>query len=327
MEFEQLFIDGHNLPMPLSKEEVYDLLEKTAQGDEQAREKLIKHNIRLVLYEVTVRFKSVEYDKKDLVSIGNIGLMKAIETFDKSRNLEFSTYATRCIENEILMFLRKLKKDRNVDSLNMPIGYSKDGDKLKIEDTLSDNTDIVKEYLDKEMHLIIRQIVNNLPEFDREIIMLYFGFYNDKTYTQKEIADILSISQKHVSTLIRKIVERLGKQLEQKGLIQLRTVQRLKGKTKIKEEKNPRARKLQTIYEYFSLYTKEEVDTMLEKLSEEEKALIILRYGEDLNNPVSGKLSKEQTYKFYSCLIPKMKRLIANPNKKRVTKIKKKKYL
>lgn len=322
MNTNELFIDSHKLPKPLSKQEVYDLLDKIKQGDEKAREKLVEHNIRLVLSEVTGRFSTVEYNKKDLVSVGNIGLMKAIITFDTSKKVEFSTYAIRCIDNEILMFLRKLKKYANVDSIDRTINYDKDGNELKIEDILSGDTDIVEEYADNETHRIIREVVKDLPDRDRKIIMLYFGFYNDKTHTQKEIADVLSISQPNVSKLITKIVNRVGIILEEKGLIELRQ----KEKTKSKEEGGKKmARELQTIYQYFKDYTKEQVDAMIEKLSEEEKELIVIRYGEDLNNPVSGKLNKEQYTKFYGSLIPKMKRLLANPNKERKPRKKKEK--
>lgn len=326
MNTNELFIDGHKLPKPLLKQEVYDLLDKIKQGDEKAREKLVEHNIRLVLSEVTGRFSTVEYDKKDLVSIGNVGLMKAITTFDTSKKVEFSTYAIRCIDNEILMFLRKLKKYANDDSLDRTINHDKDGNELKIEDTLSDDTDIVEEYTDNETHRIIREIVKDLPDRDRKIIMLHFGFYNDETHTQKEIADMLSISQSYVSRLITKIVKRVGKILEDKGLIELRQKEKNNSKTKAKEEGGKKmARELQTIYQYFKDYTKEQVDAMLEKLSEEEKALIRIRYGEDLNNPVSGKLDKEQYAKFYGSLVPKMKRLLANPNKERKPRKKKEK--
>lgn len=319
MNTNELFIEGHKLPKPLSKQEVYDLLDKIKQGDEKARTKLVEHNIRLVLSEVIGKFNRVEYDKKDLVSIGNLGLMKAITTFDTSKKVEFSTYAIRCIDNEILMFLRKLKKYANDDSLDRTINHDKDGNELKLEDTLSDNIDITEEYTDNETHRIIREVVKDLPDRDRKIIMLYFGFYNDKTHTQKEIADMLSISRSYISRLITKIVKQVGKILEEKGLIELRTPQKpkdtFKSKNKIEEGGKKMSRRLQTIYEYFNSYTKEQIDDMLEKLSEEEKILITLRYGEDLNNPESSKLNKEQRNKFYSSLIPKMKRLLANPNK------------
>ena len=227
MNTDELFIDVHKLPSPLSKQEVYELLEKIKQGDKRAKEILAEHNIRLVLYEVTGRFKLVKYDKKDLVSIGNIGLMKAITTFDTSKKVEFSTYATRCIDNEILMFLRKLKKEKS-DSLEETIIKNEDGDELKIEDKISDGTDITEEYMRNETYKIIRQIVNGLPERDKKIILLHFGFYNNKIHTQKEISDIMSISQSYVSRLITKIVKKLGQQLEQMGVIELRKEYKVK---------------------------------------------------------------------------------------------------
>ena len=222
MNYDELFIDGHKLPKPLSKKEVYELLERIKQGDNKALAKLVEHNIRLVLYQVEKRFKTVQYDKKELVSIGNIGLMKAVTTFDISRNMEFSTYAIRCIDNEILMFLRNLKKYASDASLDEAIYHNNDGDEIKIKDTLSDDMDFVEEYIDNETHLMIREIVNELPERDRKIIILYFGFYDNKRHNQNEIANMLSISQSYVARLIKRIVSQIGMQLEKKGLIELR---------------------------------------------------------------------------------------------------------
>lgn len=321
MNTSELFIDGYQLPKPLSKQEVYDLLDKIKQGDEKAIERLASHNIRLVLLEVTGKFSTVEYDKKDLVSIGNVGLMKAITTFDTSKNVEFSTYAMRCIDNEILQFLRKFKKYANDESLDRTISQDKNGNELKIGDILSDDTDILEEYTDNELHRIIREVVKNLPDRDRKIIILHFGFYNNETHTQKEISKMLSISQPCVSRIISRIVKQVGEILEENGLIELRAKNkpnRISNHNTIKEEKDKKmARELQTIYQYFKDYTKEQVDEMLEKLSEEEKSLITIRYGEDLNNPLSEKLNKEQYAKFYGSLVPKMKRLLANPKKER----------
>ena len=222
MNTDDLFMNGYKIPDPLSSQEVDELLEKIKQGDECAKEKLAKHNIRLVLFEVLGRFKTVECDKKDLVSIGNVGLMKAITTFDISKKTKFSVYAVKCIDNEILMFLRKLKKERNVDSLDETIGYDKNGNELKIKDIISDKTDIVKDYTNNETYQAIRQLVNDLPNRDKKIIMLHFGFYSDKTYTQTEIANMLSLSRPYVSSLVKKIVKKLGKQLQEKGFIELR---------------------------------------------------------------------------------------------------------
>ena len=357
MNTDELFIDANKLPKPLPKSQVNELLDKVKQGDENAIKMIIEHNIRLVLYEVNNRFKSVEYDKKDLVSIGNVGLMKAVTTFDKSKKVEFATYATRCIDNEILMFLRKLKKDQKVDSFDKTITHDKEGKELKIEDTISDETDIVEDYEKNITYKIIREIVKELPDRDREIIMLHFGFYN----TQKEIADMMSISQSYVSRLITKIVKKIGIQLQNCGVIE--TTRRTNKKTvKINkstvqlpittqivdipaqknietreisiekssidvEERNfrkMRGKKLQTIYEYLKGYTREEIDAMLSKLTEEEISLVKLRYGDDLDNPVaSSTWGKEETNKFYGSLIPKMKRLLSNPDGKRKRNVKK----
>lgn len=313
MNTDELFIDSHKLPYSLSKDEVYKLIQKANEGSKEARDKLVTHNIRLVLYEVTNRFRNVDYDKKDLVSIGNIGLLKAINTYDLSKGFEFSTYAIRCIDNEILMFLRKLKKNQNVDSIDGVILTAKDGSEMKLVDKLSDDIDFVEDYENEETHRIIREVVKELPNRDKEIIMLYFGFYDDKIYTHREIADKFNISRSYVTRLINKIVKKVGKILESKGVIELHSKQK-KVKREEKEEDMP---KLQTIYEYFKDYTREQINEMLMKLTEEERALVTTRYGEDLDNPVSTKLTKEQTNKFYGNLVPKMRKLLANPTGER----------
>lgn len=359
MSTDELFIDINKLPDPLSKSKVYELLDKVKQGDEDAAKIIAEHNVRLVLYRVSNRFKSVEYDKKDLISVGNIGLMKAVTTFQKSKKVEFSTYATRCIDNEILMFLRKLKKEKKVDSLDKTIIRDKEGRELKIEDTISDETDIVGDYEKNITYKIIREIVNKLPDLDRKIIVLYFGFYNNEIHTQDEIADMMSISRSYVSRLITKIVKRIGVQLQKDDVIEtsggfnrknvskssLRhsnitkatNVQQLeemeyvnqnidKSSTAVEERnfEKMRRKKLQTIYEYLKGYTREEINAMLSKLTEEEISLVKLRYGDDLDNPVtSSTWGKEETNKFYGSLIPKMKRLLSNPDGKRKRTIKK----
>ena len=278
-----------------------ELLEKAKANDKTAIKTIVEHNIRLVLYEVTNRFKSVEYDRKDLVSVGNVGLMKAILTFDRSRNVEFATYAIRCIDNEILIFLRDVAKNQNVDSLERAIKQDKEGNELKIEDTISDETDIVDEYEKDITCKIIREIIKELPDRDRKIIMLYFGFYN-KNYTQKEIAHIMLISQEYVSKLIRKNLKKIEEQLVKKDIIVINSM----GESRKKNT----SRKVKSIYTIFNNYTKKQVNLVLESLTEEEKLLVKLRYGKDLDNPVSVKLSMEQLYTFYNSLIPKMRRLL-----------------
>ena len=130
MNTSEIFLNIDNLPGILNKSQLYELLEKAKANDKTAIKTIVEHNIRLVLYEVTNRFKSVEYDRKDLVSVGNVGLMKAILTFDRSRNVEFVTYAIRCIDNEILIFLRDVAKNQNVDSLERAIKQDKEGNEF-----------------------------------------------------------------------------------------------------------------------------------------------------------------------------------------------------
>lgn len=190
----ELFIDGYRLPQPLIKDELDKLIKEACSGSKEARDKLIIHNIRLVLHEVTNRFRNIDYDKKDLVSIGSIGLVKAVNTYDITKEVKFATYAVRCIDNEILMFLRKVKHDKNIDSIDKVLFYGKDGSELKLEDILSDDSDLVIDHENSETYKIIRQLINQLPDRDKEIIMLHFGFYNDRIYTQKEIADKFHIS-------------------------------------------------------------------------------------------------------------------------------------
>lgn len=311
---EGMFIVQNGLPKLLSKQEVYDLFDKIKLGDDCARDKLVEHNIRLVLHEVNGRFKSVDYDKSDLVSMGIVGLMQAIDTFDVSKGIEFSTYATRCIDNEILKFLRKLKKEQVVDSLDRVFSFDNNGNELKIEDIVCDEADITSEYIDKETYMILRQMIDILPEREKKIVMLRFGFYNDRVYSLVEIADMMSISRPHVSMIISRSVKRLGQELQRRGVIELRKKDKTNLGTNKEVVEKKIGKKLKTIYEYFCSYTREQVDEMLGKLTDEERELITLRYGLDLNNPISRKLSEKESRKFYGCLVPKMKRLLFNLN-------------
>ena len=208
-----------------------------------------------------------------------------------------------------------------IDSIDRIIYEGKNGSEMKLADILADDKNLVEEYEKIEMYKIIRQLVMKLPDRDKEIIMLYFGFYNNKIYTQKEIAEKIHVSQPDISRLIIKNVKILRKQFEEEYHLELNSK---KEKQEYKKENN-KMRKLQTIYQYFKDYTKEQIDEMLKKLTDEERELITLRYGEDLNNPVSTKLSEEQSMKFYSYLVPKMKRMLANPNHERKKRTRKSK--
>lgn len=361
MNYEELFLESNKLPKPFSKEELYYFFNLYRNGDLKAREQVIIHNIRLVINEVNKKYANTPYDRKELVSIGIVGLVKSVDTFDTDKNFEFATYATKCIDNEILMFLRKGKKYVSHQSFDTTIGIDKNGNEQKLEDILEDHkSDFVSEYENKITYNEIRKMVYNLPGRDKEIILLHFGFIDDHIYTQKEISDKFKVSQSYVSRLITKIVKNIGIQLQENGLIESirrndRQIELIKSSTSklqtshidtptdIKNEKinnymiqnkvviegsntcveerntkKMRGKKLQTIYKYLKEYTREEIDIMLSKLTEEEMSLVRLRYGEDLDNPVaSSTWGKEETHKFYGSLIPRMKRLLSNSDYKR----------
>lgn len=333
MGYNDIFIEGYKIPKKLPKEEMYYLLDKVSQGDTDARQKLIEHNIRLVIYEVNGRFNTLEYDKSELVSIGILGLVKAVDTYDASKKIEFSTYAARCIDNEILMFIRRLKKEKCVDSLDRPISGEEEDKAIKLEDVIKSDEDIQTSYEGKEIYAQIRKIVYSLPEREREIIMLYFGFYDGRVYKQKEIADKLNISRSYASKLIAKIVKKIKKQLEEVGIVepdlivrkrrskikkpQIKVETKEKSKVEIpnieetKEEpkgEKGMSKKIQSIYEYFYEYTKEQIDEVINSLTEQERLLVYKRYGNNLTNPVKTKLTKEENDKFYGSIIPKIKR-------------------
>lgn len=206
----------------LSKDELNKLIEEVQNGSKEAEEKILFHNIRLVIREVLTKFNNnnVCYDEDDLISIGCFGLLKAVKRYDTSKGFEFSTYAIRCIDNEILMFLRKLKRHENILSINEIVCHNKDGDEQKIEDLIYDESDLVENFEKTEIYEIIRQIVNELPEKEKTIIMLKFGFYNNQTCTQKEISDKLHIPQTTVSRIIKKTILKIKRILKFKGIIE-----------------------------------------------------------------------------------------------------------
>lgn len=208
------------LPRPLTKEEVYSCLKKIKQGDMEAREKIIIHNLRLVIY-IARKYYNTSYDFEELCSVGELGLLKSIDTFDITKNVEFATYATRCINNEILLFMRSGKKYINLDSIDRAIYEDKEGNVLTIMDMLEDlNADFVSASETESIHQEIRQIIDELPPREKKLIMLNFGFINDKVYTQEEIAEMLHISQSYVSRIIKKTLKNLAVKLEQAGIIE-----------------------------------------------------------------------------------------------------------
>ena len=204
---------GEALPSPLSPEEEKEAIELASSGDENARTKLIEHNLRLVVY-IAKRFENSKADIEDLISVGTIGLIKAVNSFDNNKNIKLATYASRCIENEILMFLRKTSKLKSEVSLDEPLNVDWEGNVLLLSDILGSETDSV--YKDIESNVekeILWKSFDKLSEREREIIKMRFGLLGQEEKTQKEIADMLNISQSYISRLEKKILTNLKKEI------------------------------------------------------------------------------------------------------------------
>ena len=197
------------LPEPLSKAEEEYYLVMAKDGDLFARDKLIEHNLRLVVF-LAKKYENTTYDIEDLVSIGSIGLIKGINTYKIDKNIKLATYASRCISNEILMFLRKNKRKRSEVSLEDALNYDSEGNELHLEDILGTDADLVpSEYEKKVDKELLSKEIENLPDRDKEIMTLRYGLNNTLEYTQKEVAEMLGISQSYISRIEKKVVRKL----------------------------------------------------------------------------------------------------------------------
>lgn len=197
------------LPPPLSKEEEEYYLVMASDGDLFARDKLIEHNLRLVVF-LAKKYENTGVDLEDLVSIGTIGLMKGIKTFSMDKNIKLATYASRCIDNEILMFLRKNKRIKTEISFDENLSFDAEGNELHLEDILGTEPDIVTKPLEDDYNKkIMMEEINKLSKRDREIIIMRYGLFNQEEKTQKEVADLLGISQSYISRIEKKVIRRL----------------------------------------------------------------------------------------------------------------------
>ncbi|MBR3873568.1 MAG: RNA polymerase sporulation sigma factor SigE [Clostridia bacterium] len=215
---ELFYIGGPDpLPPPLSPEEERELALRAKQNDESARKTLIEHNLRLVVF-IARRFENTGIPLEDLISIGTIGLIKAVSTFDAEKKIKIATYASRCIENEILMFLRKTSKLKLEVSLDEPLKTDWDGNELLLSDVLGTRPDTVSLNLDQEIEReILRDALEQLNDREKRIIMLRFGLGGQQERTQKEVADLLGISQSYISRLEKRILSRLQSEIKRIG--------------------------------------------------------------------------------------------------------------
>lgn len=209
------YINGpETLPAPISKSEEPDVFRRLEEGDPKAREILITHNLRLVVY-IAKKFESTGINVEDLVSIGTIGLIKAVNTFCPSKNIKLATYASRCIENEILMFLRKSSNRKTDVSIDEPLNIDWDGNELLLSDILGTENDTVYRNIEQEAeHRLLGTVVNELGERERTIIELRFGLAGRQEHTQKEVADLIGISQSYISRLEKRIIKKLKRDIE-----------------------------------------------------------------------------------------------------------------
>lgn len=197
------------LPEPLSKEMEEYYLMLASDGDESARDKLIEHNLRLVVF-LAKKYENTKVDLEDLVSIGTIGLIKGIKTYSMGKNIKLATYASRCIDNEILMYLRKNKKIKTEVSFDESLSFDSDGNELHLEDILGTDPDIVTRGLEEDTNKkLVMEEINKLDTRDREIIVMRYGLVTGEEMTQKDVAKLLGISQSYISRIEKKVIRRL----------------------------------------------------------------------------------------------------------------------
>lgn len=201
------------LPPPLKGQEEQDALIRLEQGEEEAKQTLIEHNLRLVVF-IARRFENTGVPLEDLISIGTIGLIKAINTYRRDKNIKLATYSSRCIENEILMHIRKISNQKTEISLDEPINMDYDGNELLLADILGTDEDMILRPMEDEVDLtILRQAVSELPDREREIVYMRFGLGGRQELTQKEVAVKMGISQSYISRLEKRIMLRLRKEM------------------------------------------------------------------------------------------------------------------
>ncbi len=215
-EYNLYFVGSSDkLPEPLPREEEAMYVERAMNGDELARAKLIEHNLRLVVF-LSKKYENTGIDLEDLVSIGTIGLIKGVNTYKLDKNIKLATYASRCIDNEILMYLRKNKKRKTEISFEDSLSYDGEGNELHLEDVLGTESDIVTKGLEEETEKkLLYQEISKLKGRDKEIMILRYGLFGQKEKTQKEVASMLNISQSYISRIEKKVIKQL------KGTVQL----------------------------------------------------------------------------------------------------------
>lgn len=250
------------MPKTIDKNEILEYFIKFKNGDVQSREKIITYNLRLVPYIVTNKFQGIDYDKDELISIGIIGLIKAVDTFKIEKKIEFTTYASRCICNEILMVIRKNKK-RSLDNLlGDVIVENGNGEKLTLEEILQYDEYVDEVYEKKEIKAEIVKILEKLPERDKKIVMLYFGFIGDRTYSQAEISNIFGLSQSYITRVLKKNLETIREELIKADIVEM-------GYLEINFNII-----VETLTKILKIYSEEQISSVIKNLSMRDKTLL-----------------------------------------------------
>ena len=298
MLYDEIFVSIDNLPEPLSNEETKELLIKAKNNDIESRNKLIEHNIKLVI--VKKKFSYTEYSRKELVSIGINGIFKAIKNFDINKRINFSTYLTKTITTEILLYMRNDKiNNKNIKSIYNP---SKIDEDILLIDALSSNIDLENDYIDSEIYRYIDELVKSLPDKKRNVIELYYGFNDNDKMTQEEIGNKLNISKQYVNKILVESIEILKRKLISEGIIE------------IKSEKERKQASYKSIYEYFKDYSKEEIDYAISKLNNYYIELLKLKFWKDFNISDNKRLDRHENKLFYTGVVRKVKKLIKEKN-------------
>lgn len=212
-EFLLYLFSNESLPQPMEQEEENECLLRLANGDQNARRELIERNLRLVVY-IAKKFENSGVELEDLISVGSIGLIKAVNTFNLNKKIKLATYASRCVENEILMHLRKVSKQKKETSLDKPLSYDGDGNELLLGDVLGVDADEVFGSMETNVEKdAVWTVLNKLSDKEKEIVILRFGLGEEKERTQKEVADMLNISQSYISRIEKKILGKMKKNI------------------------------------------------------------------------------------------------------------------
>ncbi len=208
--------NGSSFPKPLSAKEEREYMERFKNGDKKSREILIEHNLRLVAH-IAKKYSGSVHDSDDIISIGTIGLIKGISSFDPSKGTRLATYAARCVENEILMLMRSQKKTQGDVSLNETIGTDKEGNKIMLIDVMKNDTSDIFDKINSGIQVkqLYKNIKSELDERERRVIMMRYGLIDGKCYTQREVAKLLKISRSYVSRIEKKAVDKLGKGIKE----------------------------------------------------------------------------------------------------------------